>query len=131
MMRHKIGILFFGLTELTLGTTTLCSIFFEIARRGASSKPVNVLTFVVASSAISAALGAGVILRQRYARKLLIFFAGWVILSKLLIAMGILTLCCALETTVSPNVKNAVSIVYHAAVMLYFHHPLIKAEFEA
>lgn len=131
MIRQKSGILLFGLAELTLGITTLCSIFFEIATRGASSKPANVLVFVVASSAISSALGAGVILRRRYARKLLVFFAGWVILSKILIMMDILALCCELETTISPNIKNAVSIVYHAAVMLYFHHPLIKAEFEA
>lgn len=126
----KYGILLFGLAESAIGTATLAAIIAEILSRGVSSKPANVLVFVVISSCISLSLGIGILLRRRYARKFLIFFAGWVILSKILITMEIMTLCCALETQVPPNLKNAVSAVYHGLVMFFFHHPAVKKEFE-
>ncbi|HQP91835.1 MAG TPA: hypothetical protein PLU24_04095 [Candidatus Omnitrophota bacterium] len=125
----KQGIFIFGIAEIAIGITTLLSIFFGFLTQG-YSKPANVLAFVIISSLISAGLGAGVLLRLKYARKLLIFFSGWVILSKILIFMRIIILCCALETMIPEGLKNYVSILYHLIVIFYFHHPSIKAEFE-
>jgi hypothetical protein len=75
-------------------------------------------------------LGTGVLLRNAYARKLLVFFAGWIILSKILIFSKIIILCCGLETTIPSHLKDLASILYHLAVILYFHHPAIKKEFK-
>jgi len=75
-----------------------------------SVKPVNVLVFVVVSSLLSVSLGAGVLMRRRYARKLLMFFAGWIVLSKILTFGGIITLNGSLETTMPAGLKN---IIFH------------------
>ncbi|MFH0877795.1 MAG: hypothetical protein V1863_06210 [Candidatus Omnitrophota bacterium] len=128
-MRTKKGILLFGLVEIAIGTITLTAVLqSHIAHT--SLKPLNVFAFVLVSSLISLALGSGILLRLPYARKWLMFFAGWVILSKVLIFARIITLNGALETTVSPDLKNIISIIYHALVMLYFHRPSVKARFE-
>ncbi len=128
-MKPKQGILLFGLIEIGIGTVTLAAIGRNILA-GFLPKPPNMLAFVITSSLISICLGAGVLLRRPYARKFLIFFAGWVILSKILIFAGIIVLCCELETSIAPNVKNIVSILYHSAVIAYFHSRSIKAEFK-
>lgn len=128
-MRPKKGILFFGLIETAIGTITLASLL-QSAITGALAKPPNVLVFVLISSLISMSLGIGVILRWRYFRKLLMFFAGWVILSKILVFGGIIVLCCGLETSIPFPVKNIVSILYHLIVIFYFHRPAVKMEFK-
>lgn len=95
-----------------------------------SAKSPNVLIFVIISSLLSASLGIGIILRSHYFRKLIMFFAGWIILSKVLIFGGIITLNGQLETSIPIGIKNFISIIYHALIIAYFHHPLIKKEYE-
>jgi hypothetical protein len=128
LMPTKPGVLFFGLTEIAIGSATLASIYDAYLVSGIT-KPFNVLVFVVVSSLISVTLGIGIIKKNRLARKLLLFFAGWVILSKILILGNIISLCCALETSTPAYVKNAVSICYHLVLILYLRRPLIKKEF--
>ncbi len=129
-MRQKKGIIFFGFTEITIGMITLGAIIMALITH-TSTKPPNVLTFVTINSLISTSLGIGVLLRSHYFRKLIMFFAGWIILSKVLIFGDIITLNGALETAIAPLFKNIVSITYHLAIMLYFHQPQIKREFES
>jgi hypothetical protein len=128
LMKQKKGMLFFGLTEITIGTFTLIataiSFFYHI-----STKPLNILIFVIASSIISISLGLGIILRYHYARKLLMFFAGWIILSKFLVSTNIISISGALETTLPLSLKNIISILYHLVIILYFHHPSVKKEY--
>jgi hypothetical protein len=126
-MPTKPGILFFGLTEIFIGSVTLASILDAYITRGAT-KPLNVLFFVILSSLISIALGIGILKKFRLARKLLVFFAGWVILSKILILGNILSLCCALETTFPAFEKNMCSIIYHLALIITLRRPAIKKE---
>jgi len=128
-MKPKQGILLFGLIEIGIGTVTLAAIGRNILA-GFLPKPPNVLAFVVISSLISICLGGGILLRRPCARKFLLFFAGWVILSKVLVFAGIIILCCELETTITADVKNIISIFYHALVIVYFHSRPIKAEFK-
>ena len=125
----KKGIFFFGLTEIAIGIATFIAVT-QTLNAGISTKPPNVLGFVVLSSLISASLGAGVLLRREYSRKLFIFFAGWIILSKILIFSRIITLNGAIETTLPLSLKNAISCAYHLLAIYYFHHPTIKAEFK-
>ena len=128
-MKPKQGIVLFGLIEIGIGTATLALILQSLLT-GTLPKPPNVLTFVIISSLISILLGAGLLLKCPYSRKLLIFFAGWVILSKILIFSGIIVLCCDLETTIAPDVKNLISVFYHVLIILYFHSRPVKAELE-
>lgn len=129
-MRPLKGIIFFGFTEIAIGMATLEAIITTLITH-TSTKPQNVLTFVAISSLISTSLGIGVLLRSHYFRKLIMFFSGWIILSKVLIFGGIITLNGALETAIAPLFKNIISIIYHLAIMLYFHQPQIKREFES
>ena len=126
-MKYKKGVLFFGFSEIIIGTVTIVSILSSFLSH-LSNKPLNVLIFVITSGFISISLGAGILLRYAYARKLLVFFAGWIILSKVFIFAKIITLNGALETTVPTDFKNIISIIYHLLVILYFHHPTIKQE---
>ena len=128
-MLPKKGIFFFGFLEIAIGTITLATVIQSLLT-GIFLKPVNILIFVIVSCIISLSLGIGILLRREYARKLLIYFAGWIILSKVLIFAKIIILYCELETTVSSSLKNIISIIYHFIVIMYFHHPTIKAEFE-
>jgi hypothetical protein len=126
-MPTKPGILFFGLTEIFIGSATLASIVDTYIAIGAT-KPLNVLIFVVVSSFISIALGIGLLRKIRLARKLLVFFAGWVILSKALIMGNIISLCCALETPIPSTAKNAISIAYHLILIIFLRQPTVKKE---
>lgn len=119
---------FFGFTEIAIGVTALTATVYSAATK-TSQKPANILIFVIMSGIISTGLGTGLLLRWHYARKLLIFFAGWVILSKILIFSDIISLCCDLETTFSPALKNMVSILYHALLIFCLHQPSVKKEF--
>lgn len=118
----------FGFTEIAIGAVTLTAMAWSIAAK-TPQKPANVLIFVIISSLISSGLGAGLLLRWHYARKLLIFFAGWVILSKILVFAKIIFLCCELETTITPVFKNIISILYHALLIFCLHQPSVKKEF--
>ncbi len=127
MPKHK-GILLFSLTEIGIGIATLGSILYNYFAHG-YLKPINVLAFVTISSLISIGLGFGILKRLHLARKLLMFFAGWIVLSKILVFGGIIRLCCDLETSVPPEIKNIFSVAYHLGLICYFLQPRVKKEF--
>lgn len=127
-MSKRKGVLFFALTEVIIGSLTLTTTSLSLLL-GFSSKPSNVITFVITSSFISLFLGIGLLLRLTYARKLLLFFSGWVILSKIFLFMGLITLNGAMETTIAPHIKNIISIVYHGSLIVYFLRPSVRSEF--
>lgn len=129
-MKPKQNILLIGLIEIVIGSVTLASLLKPLIEDGLLPKPPNVMVFVIVSSLISISLGMGLIFRWHYARKLLMFFAGWVILSKMLVFSEIISLCCALETKIAPDIKNGISIAYHAFIILYLHKPAVKKEFD-
>lgn len=128
-MRPRKYIIFFGSTEIAIGMITLGAIASSIITHS-STKSLNVLIFVIISGLISTSLGIGVILRSHYFRKLIMFFAGWIILSKILVFGGIITLNGQLETFIPTGLKNIISMIYHTSIIFYFHHPMIKKEYE-
>jgi len=121
------GIPLFGLMEIAIGVITLLSIPF-FARLG-HVKPLGELFFVLTRSLFSFVLGAGILFRFNPARRLLVFFSGWVIITKVLIYLGVMTLVSEVSTTISIQAKNIISLLYHALLILYLRHPLIKKEF--
>ena len=117
-----------GLTEILIGTTTLLATFISLAL-SANQKPPNVLLFVITTSVVSALLGIGLLQYKKTAYELLLFFAAVVVLSKILIFMNIIYLDGALETSIAPELKNGISIVYHSFLIFYLREPKIKALF--
>jgi uncharacterized protein YybS (DUF2232 family) len=127
-MSKRKGVLFFAASEIIIGGLTLAATSFSLLL-GISSKPSNVLVFVITSSFISLFLGVGILLRLKYARKFLLFFSGWVILSKVFLFMGLITLNGAMETAIAPSIKNIISIAYHSLLIVYFLRPSVRSEF--
>ncbi|MCM8763202.1 MAG: hypothetical protein NC936_05695 [Candidatus Omnitrophica bacterium] len=127
-MKAKRGILFFGTTEILVGSITFVATIFSLMS-GKSTKPLEVLIFVTTTSVISIALGIGILRRSLSCYHLLLFFATIIILSKILIFAKIMSLTGELETTIPAPVKNLISIIYHSFLIYYFSRSGIKKEF--
>jgi len=116
-----------GLTEIAIGLITLLSIPF-FARLG-HTKPQGELYFVVTSSLISFSIGAGILFRSGVARKWLIFFSGWILLTKLLLFLGVLMITSEVTLSISIQLKNIISFFYHGLLILFLRHAIVKKEF--
>jgi len=123
-----LGIFIFGAIEILIGTTTFIAVTLSLFR-GASAKPAEVLVFVLVTACISTGLGIGILSRRLSALRLLLFFSCVIILSKALIFAKIITLNGALETAFPSSVKNIISVVYHALVVVYFTSKPVRSCF--
>jgi len=122
------GVLIFGLIEILIGFVTLSTITYTLIL-GLNTKPINVLVFVYVTSFFSLILGIGLLKLNKLAHELLLYFAGVIILSKILVIIEIIHLNGALETNVDPNIKNAISILYHLSLWCYLNKKGIKSLF--
>ena len=128
MRRGYLGIIVFGLVEITIGCITLIAVVLSLLS-GRSQKPPEVLIFVLTTALISLSLGIGILRRNPASYHLLLFFSAAIILSKILIFARIISLNGALETNLSSGFKNIVSIVYHGSLLGYFNLPSIRRLF--
>ena len=114
--------------EVAIGTATMsgliASVIFALPK-----KPANIFMFVFISATISVSLGVGLFLKRNWPRRLLIFFSGWVILTKILVFMGILHFSGELLVVVSNSIKNTFSIIYHATIVLLLNQKVFKDQF--
>ena len=118
-MKKKICITI-GIIELCIGITTLISCFlvqFGILPE-ISQKPSNVLAFVIITSIISICLGFGMLRIKDLAKKLLIFFSGYIILTKVLIYTGIIVFTGHYITFVSQGILDLISTLYHSLIII-------------
>jgi len=122
------GIIIFGLIEISIGLVTLVGVIISLIL-GKSTKPPEVLIFVLTTASISLSLGIGILRRSLSSYHLLLFFATVIIISKILIFAKIITLSGALETNVPSSVKNIASIIYHGLLIFYFVQPSARKEF--
>lgn len=127
-MPRKPGIVIFGLIEIAIGCVTLTAVIFSLFL-GKSHKPLEVLIFVLATSAISLSLGIGILRHHSASYHLLLFFSSVIILSKLLIFAKIISLTGALETNIPQGAKNIISILYHGLLLGYFNLPSVRRVF--
>ena len=127
-MKHKLGIAAFSLIEISIGLITIISIIVSLLQ-GTSTKPLEVLIFVLATSALSFSLGIGLLRRNLACYHLLLFLSTVIIFSKVLIFTKIIALSGAIEVTIPQSTKNIISIIYHALVLIYFTRPAIRTEF--
>lgn len=115
-------------TEMLIGVTTVGALSASVVM-SAQHKPVNVFWFVIVTAWVSFGLGLGIMLRKEWARLLLVFFSGYVILTKALIFAGLMQFGGEIMTMVPPDVKNLVSVAYHLFVMGYLTRQAVKREF--
>lgn len=128
-MKIKLGIACIGAIEICLGAVTFIAVSASVLL-GESLKPPAVVTFVLVSACLSLWLGAGVIRRALVPYRALLFFCAVIILSKILIFAKVISLHGALETTIPSSLKNAISLLYHAAVIVFLRNSKVRKEFE-
>lgn len=117
----KIGATFIGITEILIGTVTLCVCiavqFFHI--NGLQAKPSNVFIFVILAALAAVVLGAGLILGKKWARKALIFFSSYILFSKILIYAHLLSFKGTIATFIPDWSRDLISVIYHSALILF------------
>lgn len=127
-MKPKSGIIIFALTEILIGSITMIAVILSLIR-GSSTKPPEVLIFVLATAAMSMVLGFGILKGNLTCYHLLLYFTSIIILSKILIFAKIITLSGALETAVPSSLKNIISILYHILLISFFTREPVKRHF--
>lgn len=127
-MKYKLGIILFSLIEILNGSITLIAVILSLIQ-GRSTKPLEVIIFVLATAIISTVLGFGILKYNLTCYHLLIYFSSIIILSKILIFANIITLHGALETSIPSSTKNIISILYHSLLILYFTRQSVRERF--
>ena len=125
----KLGIALFGYTEVMIGIATLLSLAAAKIIWGAA-KPIGVSVFVSSTALISFTLGVGILKYKMLARKLLIFFAGYIILTKIFSFSGLITLSPPFEVFIPSSVKDIISLVYHLLIIFFFNNEKIRRNFK-
>ncbi len=115
---HKKIIIVIGLIELGLGAVTLLSSIFQ-ALFLSFKKPPNVLVFVLVTSVISVGIGFGLIGRRDWARKTLLYFSGYIIVTKLLVAADLVNFTGEMVTAIPQVFKDSVSFLYHSSLVFF------------
>ena len=117
-----------AVTEIMIGAITVSGLMIS-SMLAISEKSPNIVIFIFTSSVISILLGVGIIASNNMARRLLIFFSGWVLLTKLLVFMGVIEFSGELLKAVSISFKNAVSAAYHLMLIFILNRKEVKAFF--
>jgi hypothetical protein len=127
-MNDRLTVKVIALIEIFIGFVTLASLIVHSVL-SLSTKPFNVFTFVLASSVTSAILGIGLLNHKDWARALLVFFSGYIILTKILIFMGLLDFSGEIFTHIPTGIKNSFSVLYHTLLILYLTRPRVRQLF--
>jgi len=127
-LKPNYGIVIFGLIEIGIGLITLCAVIISLILNK-STKPLEVLIFVLTTSIISLSLGIGILRNSLASYHLLLFFATVIILSKILVFAKIISLSGTLETNIPPTAKNIISVIYHSFLIWYFLRASVKKQF--
>lgn len=114
-----------GIIELVIGISTFISIS-TFSLMSISEKPINIFTFVFISSIISIIIGAGLLTHKNWARNLIVFFSGYVILTKILIYSGILHFSGEILAFIPTDIKDFTSILYHSFIIYFFSRRHIR-----
>lgn len=127
-MNNKIIIKTIASLEMLIGLVTLSGISIY-ALFAISKKPINVFLFVLISSLLSTTIGLGLLNYKNWARTLIIFFSGYVLITKILILTGLMRFNGEILTAIPSDLKSMVSIFYHTFIMFFFNRQAVKGIF--
>jgi len=117
-----------GLIELTIGLVSIVFVtFFDIF--GIVEKPSAVFIFVIMSAFASTAIGFGILSYKNWARVLLVFFSGYVIILKVLMYLGVMQFSGEILSVLPRFVKDPISILYHMSLMIFLTNSSVIARF--
>ena len=116
---HRLIRIIIGYTEISIGAATIISstAIQYINLGGSHKKPENVYFFVVIASLAAITLGTGLIMDKRWARQLLVFFSGYIVLTKMMIYLGLMSMEGSLITFPPRAIIDAISSTYHILVI--------------
>jgi hypothetical protein len=129
-MKNNLAVKAIALIEISIGLATLASLIVHSVL-SLSTKPFNVFTFVLASAVTSAILGIGLLNYRDWARALLVFFSGYIVLTKILIFMNLLNFSGEIFTSIPTGIKNSFSILYHTLLVFYLTRPRVLRLFSS
>lgn len=115
--------------EMLIGVSTVIGLSASVVI-GVQHKSANVFAFVIATAWISFFLGLGLGYYKEWARTLLVFFSGYIIITKILMFAGLLRFNGEIITFVPADLKNIMSIFYHTALIFYLTRTSVKKTFE-
>lgn len=118
----------FALIEIAIGAVTFFAVMGSFIL-GRSTKPAQVVVFVLTTAVISFSLGIGILRRSLHSLHLLVFLSTVIVFSKILIFFKIIMLNGALETTIPQPIKDLISVVYHSVLIWYYSFPASRKEF--
>jgi hypothetical protein len=115
--------------ELLIGLSTISSLMTSYLL-DVSKKPLNVFIFVLATSITSACIGVGLFKRHRLAWLLLVFFSGYIVLTKMLLLTGLMIFTGEIIKFIPMDLKNYISIAYHTFIVFYFTRKSVRTQFK-
>ncbi len=116
----KIWVKLIAFIELSIGLSTLATLIVY-SSLSISDKSLNVFIFVCTTSTISLLIGLGLLAENDMARKILVLFSGYIVLTKILIFVELMQFNGEILTFIPTGLKNLVSVFYHflLVVLLY------------
>lgn len=124
----KITVKMIAVLELLIGFSTICGPT-AYAILDISKKPPSVFIFILLAGIVSSLIGIGLFNYKQWARVLLVFFSGYVIIIKIMISANLLHLDGAILTFPSASLKNCVSVIYHGFVIFFLTNKTVKGYF--
>ena len=122
-------IILIGFAEILIGGLALTVNLISLIHNNNPKSP-NVLLFVILTGLTSTIIGIEWLRLNKLAHHALLYFASVVFVSKILILMGILELNGALETSLPPEAKNVISLIYHGFLIYYLSTKHVKDDFK-
>lgn len=127
-MKNIMLIRIIAFIELLIGLTTLIGLMVY-SSLSISQKPFNVLIFVCITSAISIAIGLGLFFHKDLARRILIFFSLYIVLTKIMVFLSLLQFTGEIIAFIPNSIKNAISVLYHSLIIAILNRKEIKEAF--
>lgn len=114
--------------ELSIGLSTLSGLIVY-SSLSMSQKPLNVSIFVCVASLISILIGLGLLANKDIARKVLIFFSSYIVLTKIMIFLNLMRFNGEIIGFIPASLKNSISILYHGLIIIILNQRDVKESF--
>ena len=125
----KIIIRIVAIVEICIGL--LISLSFMIPSLiNPPGRPKAVYVFVILTSLISVIIGIGLFRYKRWGRQLLVFFAGYVIVTKFILLSNLAEFTGNTIEFMSINSKDTLSLIYHGIILIIFNLKDVKKALE-
>ena len=124
---NRIIIRIVSVIEILIGSSISLS-FIIASLITPPGRPKTVYGFVVATSLISVIIGIGLFRYKEWGRRILIFFAGYVIVTKFLLVTHLVTFIGNTIEFMSIQAKDILSLIYHIVILIVFNLKSIKSE---